>query len=60
MFKISIWLPQKRCLVLPTSNTDSVCIFLMLKKIQTDMRSELKNNTKCASVVTEQNQEPAC
>ena len=32
----------------------------MLKKIQTDMRSELKNDTKGASMVTEQNQESAC
>ena len=32
----------------------------MLKKIQADMRSELQNDTKCASVVTEQNQESVC
>ena len=42
---------------IPTSNADSGCIILMLKKIQTDMRSELKNETKCVSMVTEQNQE---
>ena len=58
----SIWLPQKRCLVLPTCNADSGRKFSMLKKIQTDMRSKLKNDTKCASVVTctKQNQESEC
>ena len=33
-----------------------VQIFIV-EKIQTDMRSKLKNDTKCASMVTEQNQE---
>ena len=35
---------------LPTSNADSGCIFSMLKKNQRDMRSELKNDNKCASI----------
>ena len=50
----------KACLVLPTSNGDSECIFSMLKKIQTDNRSELKNDTICALMVTKQNQDSAC
>ena len=32
----------------------------MLKKIQKDMKSELKNDTKSASLVTVQKQESAC
>ena len=32
---------------LPTSNAVSGHIFLMLKRIQRDMRSEMKNDTKC-------------
>ena len=35
-------------------------MFSMLKKIQKDMKSELKNDTKSASMVTEQKQESAC
>ena len=35
---------------LPKSNADSGHIFSMLNKIQRDMRSELKNDTKCASI----------
>ena len=50
----------KKFLGFPKSNANSDCIFSMLKKIQTDMKSELKNDTICASMVTKQNQDSAC
>jgi len=43
-----------------THNADSERIFSMLKKNQTDMRSELKNETICALMVTKQNQDSPC
>ena len=56
---IYIWLPQKRSLVLPTSNANSWRIFSMLKK-KTRYEVRIENDTECASMVTEQNQESAC
>ena len=45
----------KACLVLPVSNADNERIFSMLKKIQTDNRSELSNNTICSLICAKQN-----
>jgi hypothetical protein len=48
------------CLVLTNSNADSERIFSMLKKIQTDHRSELANDTICSLICAKQNQNMEC
>ena len=50
----------KACCVVPVSNADPERIFSMLKKIQTDMRSELHNDTVCSLVCAKQNQDVQC
>ena len=48
------------CVVLPNSNADSKPIFTMLKKIQTEHRSELANDTICSLICAKQNQNMEC
>jgi hypothetical protein len=50
------------CVVLPNSNADSERIFSMLKKIQTEHRSELANDTTCicSLICAKQNQKMEC
>ena len=48
------------CVVLPNSNADSERIFSMLKKIQTEHRSELANVTICSLICAKQNQNMEC
>ena len=48
------------CVVLPNSNADSERIFSMLKKIQTEHRSELANDTTCSLICAKQNQNMEC
>jgi hypothetical protein len=48
------------CVVLSNSNADSKPIFTMLKKIQTEHRSELANDTICSLVCANQNQNMEC
>ena len=50
----------KACCVIPVSNADPERIFSMLKKIQTDMRSDLNNDTICCLICAKQNQDKAC
>jgi len=50
----------KACCVIPASNADPERIFSMLKKIQTDMRSELNNDTLCSLLCAKQNQNLLC
>lgn len=50
----------KSCCVIPTSNADPERIFSMLKKIQTDMRSELNTDTICSLMCAKQNQDINC
>ena len=50
----------KACCVIPIINADPERIFSMLKKIQTDMRSELSNDTICCLISTKQNHDKAC
>ena len=50
----------KACCVVPVSNADPERIFSMMKKIQTDMRSELHNDTVCFLVCAKQNQDVQC
>ena len=49
----------KAC-VIPVSNADPEIIFSMLKKIQTDVRSDLNNDTICCLICAKQNQDKAC
>jgi hypothetical protein len=48
------------CVLLSNSNAESECIFSMLKKIQTEHRSELANNTICSLICDKQNQNMEC
>jgi hypothetical protein len=48
------------CVVLPNSNADSERIFSMLKKIQTEHRSKLTNDTICSLICAKQNQNMEC
>lgn len=48
------------CCVIPVSNADPERIFSMLKKIQTDMRSDLNNDTICSLICSKQNQDVCC
>jgi hypothetical protein len=48
------------CVVLPNSNADSERIFSMLRKIQTERRSELANDTICSLICAKQNQNMEC
>ena len=48
------------CVVLPNSNGDGEHIFSMLKKIQTEHRSELANDTICSLICAKQNQNMEC
>jgi hypothetical protein len=50
------------CVVLPNSNAvaDSERIFSMLKKIQTEHRSELANDTICSLICAKQNKNMEC
>jgi hypothetical protein len=50
------------CVVLPNSNAvaDSERIFSMLKKIQTEHRSELVNDTICSLICAKQNKNMEC
>ena len=48
------------CVVLPNSKTDSERIFSMLKKIQTEHRSKLANDTTCSLICAKQNQNMEC
>ena len=50
----------KACVVLPVSNAEPERIFSMLKKIQTEFRSELKNDTICSIIGAKQNQDKKC
>ena len=50
----------KACCVIPVSDADPERIVSMLKKIQTDMRSELNNDTICCLICAKQNQDKAC
>ena len=50
----------KACCVIPVSNADPERIFSMLKKIQTDMRSDLNKDTICCLICAKQNQDKAC
>ena len=50
----------KACLVLPVSNADVERIFSMLKKIQTEFRSELANDTICSLISCKQNADVQC
>jgi hypothetical protein len=49
----------KAC-VIPVSNADPERIVSMLKKIQTNMRSDLNNDTICCLICAKQNQDKAC
>ena len=51
---------DKTCVVLPNSNADSERIFSMLKKNQTEHRSELANDTICSLICAKQNQNMEC
>jgi hypothetical protein len=55
LFKLAL-----ACVVLPNSNADSKPIFTMLKKIQTEHRSELANDTICSLIFSKQNQNMEC
>ena len=50
----------KACCVIPVSNVDPERICSILKKIQTDMRSDLNNDTICCLICAKQNQDKAC
>ena len=50
----------KSCTVIPSSNADPERIFSILKKIQTDMRSELNIDTICSLMCAKQNQDLNC
>lgn len=48
------------CCVIPVRNADPERIFSMLKKIQTEMRSDLNNDTICLLICSKQNQDVCC
>ena len=48
------------CLVLPASNADSERIFSHIKKIHTELRSELSVDTITNMLATKQNQSVMC
>lgn len=50
----------KYCTVIPSSNADPERIFSILKKNQTDMRSELSIDTICSLMCAKQNQDLNC
>ena len=50
----------KACCVIPVTNADPERIFSMIKKIQTDMNSNLNNDTICCLICAKQNQDKAC
>ena len=50
----------KSCCVIPVSNADPERVFSVLKKIQTEMRSELNNDTICSLMCVKQNQDISC
>lgn len=50
----------KSCLVLPVSNAEVERIFSMLKKVQTEFRSELANDTICSLLCCKQNTDFPC
>ena len=50
----------KACCILPTSNADTERMFSILKKIQTDQRSELNIATICELITAKQNQDIPC
>ena len=54
------WKLAKSCCVIPVSNADPERVFSVLKKIQTEMRSELNNDTICSLMCVKQNQDISC
>ena len=50
----------KLCLTIPVANVDSERMFSILKKIHTEFRSELNNDTICALMCSNQNSLTDC
>jgi len=50
----------KTLLVLPNSNADIKRVFSLVKKIHTEFRYDLKNDTLCALLASKMNQDSAC